>query len=366
MEVALWGYYGTNYGDDIMMDVILSYFQEKGVKTKLIDIYGGNLEEKCQNKYKNLEVINYYKYTRLEKIQITKQLASLDLNIWGGGTIFTDADGDGNFNSFATIKAFGGKIGYIGVGIGALEKRSREFKTKYLLKRSEIVIFRDVNSLDRAIKYVNEKSFFEVSEDIAYSYFNSLKSIPNSKYNDYILLTWRNLVGYVSKDRELLLMDHVLEKAVGLVKEKEYSGVVLSALDENFDHESCSILEKKLKKLNVPVFYDKDSSISNINSLIKNSAFHISGRLHGSIASEFFGVPTLSLSYSPKINYFYKSLESDCFYDIFSTAPIEDKLIDRILNNNEKYDFSDKIKNSQKNFLLIERYSKDLIKNQKG
>ncbi|WP_445491760.1 polysaccharide pyruvyl transferase family protein [Niallia sp. 03133] len=358
MKVALWGYYGTNYGDDIMMDVILRYFEKQGAHIKLIDIYNHNLQLKIQNKYKNIEVVNYYEYSKIKKLKIVKALAKYDINLWGGGTIFTDSDGDGNFSSFASIVNLGGKIGYIGVGIGSLNKKNRYLKTKYLLKRSKFTVFRDEISLKRAEKYTGLNRF-KLAEDLAYMYFHNLGDISKYKLNNYVLVTWRNLIGYMSKDQELLLMDEVVEKVHNLMNEKNYSNVVLSALDTDFDIESCLILKDKFTKKGVEVYFDEDSSIENITNIIYNAQFHFSGRLHGSIASEFFKVPTLSLSYSPKIDYFYKSINSDKYYDIYSNNPIKDSLIEDIFKESSlNYHFEKKVENSMENFHYLREYLK--------
>ncbi|MFB2349223.1 polysaccharide pyruvyl transferase family protein [Priestia megaterium] len=356
MTVALWGYYGTNYGDDIMMDVIIRYFEQYNVDVKLIDIYGSNLETKTNNKYSNVEVIPFYGYSTVQKLKAVRDLAKVKINLWGGGTIFTDSDGDGNFKSFASLETFGGKIGYVGVGIGQLAKRNRRLKTKYLLKKSSFTVFRDMNSLERAKKFVKHKQF-NLAEDLAYVYFNNLNMVPKYKLDKYILVTWRNLVGYTSLDKEQSIMDAVVEKVKKVMNTKKYETVVLAALDTNFDVESCLTLEKKFKNQGVNVYFDKDSSVENITKLIYNASFHVSGRLHGSIASEFFHIPTLTLSYSPKIDYFYQSINSNKYHNIYDDMDIRDQLINDIIQKKgNKVDFKGKISDASKNFEYMNGY----------
>jgi len=352
MKITLWGYYGSNYGDDIMLKVILDYLEKESIDVILIDLYNGKLDYQIGSRYKNVEVINFSLLTKKEKIQTLKKLAKTKINIWGGGTIFTDVDGDGNFKFFSLIKMHGGKIGYVGVGIGALTVRNRLLKTKMLLSLSSLTIFRDQKSLQRA-KELKHNEYYKV-EDLSYIFFNDYKLKHNSeeKKRDFILVTWRNLSGYVSFEDEMKLMDHLVENIERLIKEFPFKRVILSALDANFDVESCRYLFEKLSAKQINVYFDIDSSIENITALINSAGFHFSGRLHGSVASEILNTPTLSLSYSPKMQYFYESINSTNYIDIYKEKIDFSNILSIIKNHNgsNDLDIADKVNDAKKNF----------------
>lgn len=356
MSIAIWGYYGSNYGDDIMLEVILDYLKEQSVEVKLVDLYCGKLNYYLNNRYENVEVINFGKLSRNNKLRVLKTLANCKINVWGGGTIFTDSDGDGNFRFFSIIKALGGKIGYLGVGLGTLTKRERIIKTRMLLSMSSLTIFRDEKSSNMA-KSLTNKKFYTV-EDLSYIFFGKSfnKSIEKFK-DDYILVTWRNLSAYVPFSIESKLMDELVDIIDLLIKDGKYKRVILSALDTNYDVESCRIISNKLTNKGIVFSFDIDSSIENITSLIDKAGFHFSGRLHGSVASEILGTPTLSLSYSPKIEYFYESINSNNFINIYNDTMNYEKINKIILDNKIAcIDIEEKVSLAKKNFKYLSKY----------
>lgn len=357
MHIALWGYYGSNYGDDIMMDVILKFAKKNGMHISLIDAFDGNLKSKLSLDYKDIEVIPYCSLNKIEKMKVIRKLSKADMNLWGGGTIFTDVDGDGNFKPFFLIKMLGGKFGYLGVGIGDLTKRERIFKTKYLLSFSSNTVFREEKSLKVAKHLMNRRNY-QLAEDLAFLYFDKISkiNITENSSEDYILITWRNLNGYLPKVKERNLMDDVVCITEQMIKDKIAKKVILVALDTLMDIESCLVLREMFINRNIEVIFDEDSSIDNITDLIKQSTFHISGRLHGSIASEVLGVKTMSLSYSPKIEYFYQSIKKNNYINIYEEK-INYLIIRDIIENSLKVSFATQVKSSQLNFKFLNKLS---------
>ncbi|MBT2724010.1 polysaccharide pyruvyl transferase family protein [Bacillus sp. ISL-46] len=354
MRLVLWGYYGYNYGDDIMMEVILKFLNEKNVKVELVDLFEGRLNEKYGEKYENVRVIPFYKLNKVEKLKKLMNFSKASLNLWGGGTIFTDVDGDGNYKWFSLIKLFGGKIGYVGIGIGTMKKKERLKKTKKMLKASSLTIFRDASSL-RIANTIAKNSKYKIVEDIAYIYFKDL--LDNNNYEicnkDYVLITWRNLKRYLDFKDEMKLMDDIIQETEKIMKERNVPKVILSALDTRHDIESCRYLYVKLRNRNIPVEFDIDSNVENISKLITEAYFHFSGRLHGSIASEIFGTPTYSLSYSPKMEYFYESINSKNFMNIYEQE-IDSEIINKvIINNNINLDLNKKVTDAYLNFKYL-------------
>jgi polysaccharide pyruvyl transferase WcaK-like protein len=361
MSVVLWGYYGSNYGDNIMMETLLDYFNSKGLTVFLVDMFGTKLEKRVFYKFPNIEIVPFYKYSKVKKIKKLFELSKADINIWGGGTIFTDVDGDGNYKSFSLIKRFGGKIGYVGVGIGNLSKKSRIIKTKQLLKESTFVVFREEKSYYKAKKIKFDGNYL-LAEDLAYVYFYNVKkenklSIIKKKYDNYLLITWRNLIGYLKNNSEKDLMDKIVNCIPTFLKKFHLTTVVLSALDTKFDIESCNLLYYKLREKGIEVYIDSDSSIENITNLIYSSKFHISGRLHGSIASEILTIPTLSMAYSPKMVYFYESINSTNYIDVYNDSINSQDIIEMGISMKKQYrvlDFNSKYNNSMLNFKYLD------------
>ncbi|MCI1857424.1 MAG: polysaccharide pyruvyl transferase family protein [Sporolactobacillus sp.] len=318
MKPVLWGYYGVNYGDNMMLETLLSYLEKLKGDVLLIDLFSRGRLAKKYSIFEKIKVIDVYSYSKLEKGKLILKLSSKKyINIWGGGTIFTDEDGDGNFGYFSKIKLLGGNIAYLGIGIGHLSKTKRVIKTKWLLKLSNLVTFRDQSSLKRADLLVGKRNCFYKVEDLVYLYiYRELTRKKNfeKEKNKYTLITWRNLNNYISYNDESKLMDIVVDC---LLKANLVDKVILCALDINHDIESCKLLSNKFKKVGINVIEDFNNSIDHITHLIQYANFHISGRLHGSMVSEISKTRTISLNYSPKMDYFYKNIGSSSYVSIY-------------------------------------------------
>jgi polysaccharide pyruvyl transferase WcaK-like protein len=348
MKIALWGYYGPNYGDNIMLKVIVDYFNNQQIEVEIIDFYDTN------NRL-NINHTKVSKFRNLNKFQKVIKLYKLSnkdiINIWGGGTIFTDCDGDGNFRFFKLIKLFGGKFAYLGIGIGKLTIKERIKKAIYLLSKCEFSIFRDNSSLKKANNLSKNINYY-LAEDLSYIYFNKFRA-KQVKYNNYILITWRNLIGYMNKKQENKLMSDVVHVCTKLCNELNIKNIVLTALDENFDIESCNIISKMFDD-NLNVQIDLNISVDNITNLICNAKFHFSGRLHGCVASEYFNIPTYGISYSPKMRYFYESISSNDYIDIYKEK-IDYEKVKAIINNKKHYSKSKFVLKANENFDLLNK-----------
>ncbi|WP_376769709.1 hypothetical protein [Paenibacillus endophyticus] len=128
-----------------------------------------------------------------------------NLVIWGGGTCFTDEEGDGFFDFMIRAMLRGKKIGYYSVGIGALNQLSRKLKTMALINLSSYVGLRDDTSFKQASQYTffNKKKVERMEEAANKSTMTLVESRQRQRLNQdnkkSLLLAWRNLRAY-SKD----------------------------------------------------------------------------------------------------------------------------------------------------------------------
>lgn len=326
MVVSLWGYYGFNYGDDIMMELFIDELTKKNAKVIIVDSHAGNLKQKVKNR-KNVEVIDFFHLSKKEKFKTLSWLAkTTDLNFWGGGTVFTDEDADGNFRFFLTLKLLGGKIGYISVGIGDMKRASRKLKTKVLIKLTSIITLRDEKSYLTS-KAINSNNSFHF-EDVTYYYFNRYKTqskkVAEHKKDNYLLVSFRSLENYFGKENEGKAADQLAEVIPDLMKKYQFSQVIFLPLDVK-DVEINKKIQHSLDD-SIKSQLLTNTSVDEMTEIIRDSSIYISGRLHGSVASEFFGIPTISLSYSNKINYFYESINFPYYIDLRK----EDILLDKV------------------------------------
>ncbi|WP_430494468.1 polysaccharide pyruvyl transferase family protein [Rossellomorea marisflavi] len=337
MKVSLWGYYGFNYGDDIMLEIFMKIMEDNDIEVVLVDYHNAGLINKEWGP--RVKVIDYRNLSKTSKVLTLMKLATnMKLNFWGGGTVFTDTDNDGNFKSFFPLRVLGGRIGYVSVGVGLINKRSRRIKTELLLRLSSVVSMRDKHSYIYS-KRLNQKTVS--SSDITYSYFRSFKNNQKKiKEQKYLLVSFRSLKGYFNQEEENAIVQDVIDLIPHVYSKYNLEKVIFLPLDKK-DIEVNSLIASRTKQLigeNVEV--SQESNVDIMTEIIRDSSIYISGRLHGSVASEYFLNKTITLSYSNKINFFYEQINHS-FIDLLKENINFDK-VDRILEEKriENIEFS--------------------------
>lgn len=351
-KLNIWGYYGVNYGDDIMLQVLINELEGLNIDISIIQEYN-NVNNKVDLKSSN--IINIDEKLSLKNLKIARELALNSINIWGGGTIFTDCDGDGNFRNFFYVNLVGGSFAYVGIGIGKITKVGRKLKTNYLLSRCDFATFRDPFSIQYS-KVQKNKDKFSLVNDLSYCYFDKYRKKHLKKTKDYLLITWRNLVGYYSKSEEESYMEEMIDLALNIYKKNNLSSIKLMAMDDNFDIECCKKIKDILDTKGVNSQIISDRSIDEITKIIDEAYFHLSGRLHGSIASEFLQTNYLSLSYSQKMDYFHKMINKENILK-FGECKINSYNY-KLRTCEEFYDFSNEINQSKENINIICKFVK--------
>lgn len=343
MRLLITGYYGAgNFGDDIMLESICKKILEenKNVKISILKMFDRKIEVDLPKKVK---VINFHKVKGIFRNAAMKFLLSKhDMLLWGGGTCFTDCDGDGFYNYMKMAKEKGLKIGYLGVGVGSLTKAERINKTKYLMENLDFISLRDKKSYEYCLKnvpYADNK--VHLAEDLAYLYFENekLREVNEKKEtgkND-IIISWRDLAGYIYEEKEEFLLDELIH-CCEILLANENNNILILPLDDRKDIPKNKYIYNKLKDIDekrVSLILNKTPKEK--VEILKNSNVNISGRLHGIFVSKLYGIKTIGLSYSVKINEFLKSIgrEEDCL-DIFKLS--SDEILRRYSSKNTVVD----------------------------
>nr|WP_304358186.1 polysaccharide pyruvyl transferase family protein [Clostridium paraputrificum] len=325
-KLNLWGYYGCNYGDNIMMKILIDYINSEFVDMDInvYEVYHGIdkslVEEKAKiNKFK----LN--KYNFVANIMKIKKMCDNSINIWGGGTIFTDSDGDGFFRVFSYLKYLKIPFGYVSVGIGDMQRKSRILKTKFLLENCSFCFLREEHSYRKAIKKLGiSKEKLELTDDLVSIYINDY--LERSNYNlkkkeDYLLISWRNLERYINSENQNQLINYCIDLIKAVTNEKKISKIIVLPLDVRNDVECSKPIKKLLENEGFNVELICETNPDKLTEIIKKSSFHISGRLHGSLISELLDVDTVSIIYSNKMEYLYKELNKMNFINVKMCLP---------------------------------------------
>lgn len=331
-QITLVGYYGRdNIGDDLMLESILTFLNNHKVKVIVISFNKVDWLEEYDN------VVNViWPAKRKDKITFfLKNIYHSDAIMWGGGTCFTDEDGDGFFKYMVLAKLIRKKIIYYGVGLGNLTRLSRAIKTFILINLSDLITLRDDFSFEkvRKRKLIKQDSVLKV-EDPANQLIKNYKN--DNMYHHLIdgsqntlVISWRNLSKYkkTTIGNELGV---VASFCLRVINEKKIKRVVFINADSYFDQKTNLLLFKDLQKKvkneynNTELIFNDTKCYKEKLKVLLNSDYIITARLHVAIAAHIFEREFYVYNYSPKIEYFMKNIKKDSFNLIPKNFNIEE------------------------------------------
>lgn len=310
-KVLIVGHYGSgNYGDDIMLQYLLNEYRVtySSVKVVFFDRYslGVDIEED--------QIIYINRRDKFSMLKtLIKSLLAVDLVIWGGGTCFTDEEGDGFFWGMIIAKLLGKDIFYRSIGLGNLKRVSRILKAKFLLSLSSGATLRDESSLSKVRSLVSQKNHpkFSYENDLGDLYLKKqkeeffLRNFSYVDYVDYVVLAWRDLDAYQAPPPLALVIEYISSLA-----RKDKKRIVIIDTDNVVDRKIGEYFLTELSKYtDLDISRPENLSFDEKSFLISKADSVITSRLHVGIAAVVFERDLKIYAYSPKINYAFKD---DC------------------------------------------------------
>jgi polysaccharide pyruvyl transferase WcaK-like protein len=318
-RILLLGYYGAaNLGDDLMVKGIIDELlaTDLNVRITIIAYHRNALPISASERVNVLRTGSF-----LSKIMTLMPLfLQSKLALFGGGTAFTDKEGDGSYKFFRLASILGCKFGYLGVGIDEVTDESRIQRAKWLLRHAALVSLRDSESYSRAIKITGgELPTFVKSDDPCYLF---LKRNPIARKEPApageglrILVSWRELTNLIGTDANSELADRLAGSINHFSQGKSIKRITLLPLDPDIDLEIHEYLAEALSEYfgtsRVELVMDKVLE-SRIN-VIRSTDIYFSARLHGAFLGKLLGVPTVGFSYSAKVDSFFMSIGSNSY-----------------------------------------------------
>lgn len=364
-NVVLWGYYGRNYGDNIMFFQIMDYLTALPRLRKVYVISESPyLKEMC-GKYPQCEIITMDYSGRIQRDAWLKRLPGNSLHVWGGGTIFTDEEGDGNFYPFMFLKAHGFRYCYLSSGIGSLNKPIRIIKTKLLLRFSSLTAFREELSYQKALR-ITKSNTIKCTDDMVLE-FAALCRDRMAKYQSkisdaekYVLFSWRNLEHFMSMEKQIQIIDSFVSCLGDLSQKLNIPRIIALPLDTATDIQITEDVCQKMSDAGLHVEMLVESGVEAVTKIIANASFFFSGRLHSSMVAEIMGIPTFTLSYSPKIEYFYKSIGKRNFVNVLSNnIPPVDVVLHEASEHINLEVLTERVQNAKGNLQLLSKLIED-------
>jgi len=274
MRILLSGYFGFgNIGDEMIHSVIRQRLKNKDLEIVSLVKNPRNDEE----------------IDRANLKDVYKAIKSSDVVISGGGGLLQDKTSSKSFFYYLSIiwlaKKMGKKAVVFAQGIGPVEKNLNKKLMGRVINMADLVTVRDNNSKELLLECDVTKQI-NVTADIAFLYpFEE----NEEKKEEYVLISF----GKHTTNPPLELLGEI----VNYIKEKTNQQVLLSTLFPGRDKE---IIEGVANLTDTKIA--ETSSIEKTISIFSNSIFAIGTRYHSLVVSTMKQIPSLGLSYDPKVN----------------------------------------------------------------
>ncbi len=309
-DILLSGYYGfNNFGDDMVLKTIVN-----SVKEEMPDTEIAILTKHPRETSLNIGVDSRDRYNFFDVIKTIKQSR---IYAYGGGTLLTDVTSRKSLLyytfTFKYAKHNGLKTAIIGNGVGPFIHKSSEAAAMGILSIADTVTLRDNDSYNLAKKA--SKNNISLTSDASLLYTPTEKG-KNAKerfiYKNslapkgYFILSVRE---WKTAPKNYLAM--IAQTADRMARQYSLTPLLIPIQMEK-DRAVTEQLKTLINAESI-VLPDENNNVDTICSLIDDSAFTLSMRLHPLIYSYSAGVPLLGISYDEKIDAFFRQTNSkDC------------------------------------------------------
>lgn len=342
-NVLISGYYGfNNTGDEAMIETMSSMLAKRDCALIVLS----------SNPDKTKELYNVQAYNRYKIGEVIKAIRQADIVVSGGGTLFQDITSKKSIWYYLGIvkiaQLFRRKICVAYQGIGPIDTKLYRKMTKRTLNKKSVkmVGMRDNQAIEYAKKLgiKEDKIFF--SSDMIFMMQPPAKERCEKILRDNVhnLQDGQKLIGFSIREwKDKDRTDALAEVADKLV-EKYNARIVFFPFHKPKDAEISKIIMHKMKHEDMTVILPNRYLPSEVLGTMGMMDVNIGVRLHSLVFSAVMNVPTIGISYDPKIDGFLEmiNLNPICTYETIEVDKIVNE-VGRMLNL-EKVNYDDKIK----------------------
>ncbi|HBG49220.1 MAG TPA: polysaccharide pyruvyl transferase CsaB [Cyanobacteria bacterium UBA9971] len=350
-KILISGYYGfDNFGDDAILHAMV-YELKKHLTNPRITVISNN-PAKIKRIY---DVDSIHRFNSKE---IIKKMKSCNVFISGGGSLLQDVTSCRSFIYYLSLiflaKYFGKKTIIFAQGIGPISTIIARFLTKLVLSKVDLITVRDKES-QTFLKKLGVNSILATDPAWSLEISTEEKLLKVDKINIGVQLReWKTLT-----NKNINVIANILSEKFN----DEKNCINLISLQDTHDLEIMQRLKNILlkKDLHSEVRIYSGLSIDQSINILGNLDYLIGMRFHACLISANFNVPTLALSYDPKVTSL--ALESKMpFINMNALNKSKDNFVlklDELISNKEKirYDlkeFSEKKSQiCRDNFVLL-------------
>ncbi len=303
-EIVLSGYYGfSNSGDDAILKMIIRDIKERKPDAALTIL--SNKPQEAKNIYK-VNAVN-----RWNIFAVIKALKKSKVFVSGGGSVIQDATSTKSLLYYLMLiilaKRYGNKVMLYANGIGPVRKKANIKRTKNVLNKADIITLRETDSEDFLEELGVLKPKIKVTCDPAIG----LSDIPMDEAEDilfrYDLFTKKYIIVSLREWKDATLFENEFKSAVKQIKKEYGYEVLFIPLQHTHDLAFC----RKMAKETGSICIERRLSAELCIALAKRSEFVVGMRLHMLIYAFVAGVPSLGISYDPKVESVMKYFGQD-------------------------------------------------------
>lgn len=342
-NVLISGYYGfNNTGDEAMIETMSSMLAKRDCALIVLS----------SNPDKTKELYNVQAYNRYKIGEIIKAVRKADIVVSGGGTLFQDITSKKSIWYYLGIvniaQFFRKKVCIAYQGIGPIDTKLYRDMTKHTLNKKSVkmVGMRDNQAIEYAKGLGIKEEKISFSSDMIFMMQPPAKERCEKILRDNVhnLKEGQKLIGFSIREwKDKDRTDALAEVADKLV-EKYNARIVFFPFHKPKDAEISKIIMHKMKHEDMTVILPNRYLPSEVLGTMGMMDVNIGVRLHSLVFSAMMNVPTIGISYDPKIDGFLDMIDLNpvCTYETI----LVDKIVDEVgrMIELDDVDYTNKIK----------------------
>lgn len=341
-NVLISGYYGfNNTGDEAMIETMSSLLAKRDCGLIVLS----------SNPEKTKELYNVQAYNRYKLSEIIKAIRKADLVVSGGGTLFQDITSKKSIWYYLGIvkiaQLFRKKIVVAYQGMGPIDTPWYRRMTRHILNKKSVRLIgmRDKQAMEYAknLGIKGDKLIF--SSDMIFMMQPPAKERCEKILRDNVhqLEEGEKLIGFSIREWKEKDRTDILAEVADKLVEKYHARIVFFPFHKPKDAEISKIIMHKMKHEDKTVLLPNRYLPSEILGTMGRMDVNIGVRLHALVFSAVMNVPTIGISYDPKIDGFLDmiNLHPICTYESISSEQIVEEVGKALAL--EKVNYEDKV-----------------------
>ena len=297
-EVVISGYYGEgNTGDDALLYAIADGLHRRGVD-RIAALCGGE----------PLPIPGVKRIPRFRFSQVRRSIRRAKMLISGGGSLLQDATSTKSLMYYTWVIGEARRahvpVMIYANGIGPIEKEKNIERAARAIRGAEYISVREEASRDMLTAMGIPAERISVTADPV------LLSTPAAARarGNYLVISLRETAGNMTKTVDSMSMEEAVFRSAREMAEKHGLSVVMLPMQPSYDRQICARTAEKLREAGVNALVVENFTTEELREILGGARIVVGMRLHSLIFAATEGVPTLALSYDPKVDAFMEYL----------------------------------------------------------